>query len=211
MKSPPLTSRQTQVLHVIRDHIEQHGFPPTLREIAQQLRIRSVRGVQNHLEALQKKGYLERSSRPRSIRLTHKEFRPETETVMIPLLGTIAAGAPILAEEYVEDLIPVPKAMIGRIRNAFLLRVKGDSMINEGILPRDLVIVRPQETARHGDLVAVLVEGEATVKRIHFEKNGLVRLMPANAAYDPIIIRSADARVLGKVIGLLRDYEGNAF
>lgn len=129
---------------------------------------------------------------------------------MLPLVGSIAAGVPILAQEHVEDLIPVPNEMVRNIEGAFLLRVRGDSMSGEGILPRDLVVVRPQQAANHGDLVAVLLGDEATVKRIHFDPNG-VRLMPSNPAYDPIPVDREDSRVIGRIIGLIRDYEGMAF
>jgi repressor LexA len=130
--------------------------------------------------------------------------------MMLPLLGQIAAGAPILAQEHVENLIPVPSEMVRNMQGAFVLRVKGDSMSGEGICPRDLVVVKPQQTANHGDLVAVLMGDEATVKRIHFN-GSQVRLMPSNPAYDPIIIDREDARVIGRIVGLMRDYEGMAF
>lgn len=129
---------------------------------------------------------------------------------MLPLVGTIAAGAPILAQENIDDLIPVPSEMVRNIEGAFLLRVKGDSMSGEGIMPRDLVVVKPQQAANHGDLVAVLLGEEATVKRINFSERQ-VRLMPSNPAYEPIIIDREDARVIGRIVGLIRDYEGMAF
>ena len=130
--------------------------------------------------------------------------------MMLPLLGSIAAGAPIQAQEHVEDLIPVPSEMVRNIQHAFLLRVRGDSMTGEGILPRDLVVVKPQPTANHGDLVAVLLGDEATVKRLSTDRAG-VRLMPSNPAYEPIEVRRDDARIIGKVVGLIRDYTGMAF
>ncbi|HTQ11907.1 MAG TPA: transcriptional repressor LexA, partial [Fimbriimonadaceae bacterium] len=129
---------------------------------------------------------------------------------MLPLLGSIAAGPPIHAQEHVEDLIAVPYEMVRNIEHAFLLRVKGDSMSGEGIMPRDLVVVKPQQAANHGDLVAVLLGDEATVKRISFEKNG-VKLIPSNPAYSPIEVQQEDATVIGKIVGLIRDYEGMAF
>jgi repressor LexA len=129
---------------------------------------------------------------------------------MLPLLGQIAAGVPILAEQHVDDMIPVPSEMVRSIQGAFLLRVKGDSMSGDGIKPRDLVVVKPQQTANHGDLVAVLIGDEATVKRIHFDPEQ-VRLMPSNPAYEPIVIEREDARIIGRIVGLIRDYEGMAF
>ncbi len=205
-----LTDRQQEILRFIGEYIEEEGYPPSIREIGDRFRIGSLRGVTVHLDALEKKGYIERNSTPRSIRITHPAYQTAPKAVMLPLLGQIAAGVPIFSEDTVEDMIPVPSEMVRAIKNAFVLRVKGDSMTGDGIRPRDLVIVRPQETADQGDLVAIMLGDEATVKRIHFESNG-VRLMPSNPAYEPIVVEQEDARVVGKVIGLIRDYEGMAF
>ncbi|MER3559445.1 MAG: hypothetical protein C4336_08410, partial [Armatimonadota bacterium] len=185
----------------------EHGYPPTLREIQQSTgTVKSLRGVAIHLDALQRKGYIERGSQARSIRILHPDYQPETERVrLLPLVGAITAGTPVLAQENIEDLIPVPADMVRNVENAFLLRVKGDSMTGEHILPGDLVVIKPQETAYNGELVAVLVSDEATIKRIYFEKN-YVRLQPAKPAYEPIYMRPEEARVIGKVIGLIRDY-----
>ncbi|MCX7800818.1 MAG: transcriptional repressor LexA [Fimbriimonadales bacterium] len=208
--SKGLTKKQQEILQFVVEYIQQEGYPPSIREIGNHFAIGSLRGVTVHLDALQKKGYITRSNMPRSIKVVHPQYQAGSRVKMLPLLGTIAAGVPIYAEENVSDLIPVPSEMVRNIENAFLLKVKGDSMTGEGILPRDLVIIKPQSTAQHGDLVAVLLGDEATVKRIHFDARG-VRLMPANPAYEPIEVRREDARVIGKVVGLLRDYEGNAF
>ncbi len=206
-----LTSRQEAILHFVLDYVQENGYPPSIREIGEKFKIGSLRGVTVHLDALEKKGYIERSNTPRSIKITHPAYQPAQRVTMLPLLGQIAAGAPILAEENVEDLIAVPSEMVKSITNAYLLRVRGDSMSGEGINPRDLVVVRPQETANHGDLVAVLLDNEATVKRIHYEKGG-IRLMASNPAYDPIEVRPEDnPRILGRIVGLMRDYEGMAF
>jgi repressor LexA len=205
-----LTRRQELILQFLIDYIQKEGYPPSIREIGQHFQIGSLRGVTVHLDALEKKGYIERANTPRSIRISHPQYQSSSRVSMLPLLGQIAAGAPIAAQEYVEDLIPVPNEMVRNIEGAFLLRVRGDSMSGEGIMPRDLVVIKPQRTANHGDLVAVLLGEEATVKRIHFDKSG-VRLMPANPAYEPIHVKQEDARVVGRVIGLIRDYEGMAF
>jgi repressor LexA len=130
---------------------------------------------------------------------------------MLPLIGSIAAGVPIEALEHVEDMIPVPSEMVRNVDKGFLLRVRGDSMIGDGILPRDLVVIKPQKTANHGDLVAAMLGDEATVKRIHFDTSKRVKLMPSNPAYQPIEVDREDAMVIGKVVGLIRDYEGMAF
>ena len=164
-----------------------------------------------HLVALKKKGFIERSNTPRSIRITHPAYQSTNNVAMLPIVGQIAAGSPILAEQNIEDLVPVPSEMVRKITGAYVLRVRGDSMSGEGINPRDLVVVKPQQTANHGDLVAVLVGDEATIKRIHFDR-GSIRLMPSNPAYDPIELSKDDnPRVLGRIVGLLRDYEGMAF
>lgn len=205
-----LTKRQQMILQFVLDYVQKEGFPPSIREIGKQFEIGSLRGVTVHLDALAKKGYISRSNTPRSIRILHPTYQPGNRVVMLPLLGQIAAGAPIMAQEHVEDMIPVPSEMVRNIEQAFLLRVRGDSMSGEGILPRDLVLIKPQQAANHGDLVAVLLGEEATVKRIHFNDKQ-VRLMPSNPAYEPILVDREDARVIGRVVGLLRDYEGMAF
>lgn len=206
-----LTPRQEAILKFVAEYLQEAGYPPSIREIGTKFKIGSLRGVTVHLDALEKKGYIDRANTPRSIRIKHPAYQAATANVtLLPLLGQIAAGAPILAQEYVEDMVPVPSEMVRNISDAYLLRVRGDSMSGEGINPRDLVVVKPQQAANHGDLVAVLVGDEATVKRIHFN-GGQVRLMPSNPAYDPIIIDREDARILGRVVGLMRDYEGMAF
>ncbi|MDM7461082.1 MAG: transcriptional repressor LexA [bacterium] len=202
-----LTKPQRAILQFIVQFTREHGYPPTIREIQQGIGvIKSLRGITLHLDALQRKGYIERGNQARSIRVVHPDYQPEQERVrFLPLVGTIAAGTPVLAHENVEDLIPVPADMVRNVESAFLLRVKGDSMVGEHILPRDLVVIKPQQTAYNGELVAVLIGEEATIKRIFFER-GQVRLESANPAYEPIFAPLEEARVIGKVIGLLRDY-----
>lgn len=205
-----LTQRQEMILHFILDYVDREGYPPSIREIGKEFKIGSLRGVTVHLDALERKSYISRSNTPRSIKVTHPAFQSNSKVAMLPLLGSIAAGPPIHAQEHIEDLIPVPAEMVRSIEHAFLLRVKGDSMSGEGIMPRDLVVVKPQQTAQHGDLVAVLLGDEATVKRISFDPKG-VKLMPSNPAYAPIEVQQEDATVIGKIVGLIRDYEGMAF
>lgn len=205
-----LTKRQQMILQFIMDYVQREGYPPSIREIGKEFSIGSLRGVTVHLDALARKGFISRSNTPRSIKVTHPSFQANNRVVMLPLVGTIAAGIPIQAQEHVEDLIPVPSEMVRNIEHAFLLRVRGDSMSGEGIMPRDLVVVKPQQTASHGDLVAVLLGDEATVKRLHLDPKG-AKLMPSNPAYDPIEIDTEDARVIGRIVGLIRDYEGMAF
>jgi repressor LexA len=205
-----LTRRQQLILQFVVDYVEEEGYPPSIREIGKEFSIGSLRGVTVHLDALEKKGYITRSNTPRSIKVVHPAYSASKRVTMLPLVGTIAAGVPIQAQEYVEDLIPVPSEMVRNIEHAFLLRIKGDSMSGEGIMPRDLVIIKPQETATQGDLVAAMLGDEATIKRIHFLEAG-IRLMPANPAYNPIEFDQEEGRIIGKVIGLIRDYEGMAF
>lgn len=205
-----LTRRQEDILDFVTHYIQEEGYPPSIREIGHKFAIGSLRGVTVHLDALAKKGYIERSNTPRSIKVKHPAYQTSNRVAMLPLVGQIAAGAPILANEHVEEMIPVPSDMVRNVPGAFLLRIKGDSMSGDGIKPRDLVIIKPQQTASHNDLVAVMVGDEATVKRIHFDNN-LIRLMPSNPAYDPIEADPTETRVIGRVIGLIRDYEGMAF
>ncbi len=205
-----LTGRQEAILQYISDYLQGTGYPPSIREIGNHFQIGSLRGVTVHLDALQKKGFIERANTPRSIKITHPLYQSSTSVVMLPLVGQIAAGAPILAQEDIENLIPVPSDMVRNIAGAYVLRVRGDSMSGEGINPRDLVVVKPQQTANHGDLVAVMIGDEATIKRIHIH-GPQIKLMPSNPAYDPIEVPAEDARVLGRIVGLMRDYEGMAF
>lgn len=206
-----LTKRQEEILEFILQYVETEGYPPSIREIGQRFDIGSLRGVTVHLDALERKNYISRSNTPRSIKLTHPRFTPGTSRVtMLPLVGTIAAGTPITADQDVEGMIPVPSEMVKNVEGAFLLRVKGDSMVGDGIMPRDLVVIRPQKTFHGNDVMAVRVGEEATVKRIHKTKNG-VQLLSSNPDYSPIEVDPSDTEVIGKVVGLFRDYEGMSF
>ncbi|HEY3782319.1 MAG TPA: transcriptional repressor LexA [Fimbriimonadaceae bacterium] len=205
-----LTKRQEMILQYVLDYVQREGYPPSIREIGRDFQIGSLRGVTVHLDALERKGFISRSNTPRSIKVIHRDYQQNNRVAMLPLLGSIAAGVPIQAQEHIEDLIPVPTEMVRNMEHAFVLRVKGDSMTGEGIMPRDLVVVKPQITANHGDLVAVLLGDDATVKRINFDPKG-IKLMASNPAYDPIQVGDEEIHVIGKVVGLVRDYEGRAF
>lgn len=207
-----LTEKQGRILNFLIDYVNDKGYPPSIREIGNQFHISSLRGVTVHLDALERKGYIKRANTSRSITIVGKTGAgaPGHNVTFLPILGQIAAGVPILANENVEGVVPVPQEMVHNIQGAFVLRVKGDSMIDEHIMPRDLVVIKPQATAENGDLVAVLIGDEATVKRIQFQA-GRVRLIPANAAYEPIEINREDSRVIGKVIGLMRNYSQMSF
>lgn len=203
-----LTTNQRNVLEYVQRFLQENGYPPTLREIGLGASIKSLRGVAIHLDALQRKGFIERGSQARSIRIVHPAYGTGYDKVaFLPLVGTIAAGAPILAQENIEDMIPVPIGMVRNIQDAFLLQVRGDSMIGEHILPRDIVVIRPDKTAYDGELVAVQVGDEATIKRIRYNKDKrTVSLLSANPAYEPIEAPASEARVIGKVVGLIRNY-----
>lgn len=201
-----LTERQKIVLDFLTRYVQKHGYPPSIREICAGVGIKSLRGVTVHLEALERKGYIKREQTSRSITILRQpKVKEEDAYIRLPLIGAIAAGEPLLAVENIEGELPVPRTMLRNTENAFLLRVKGDSMIEEHIMPGDLVVIRPQQTAENGDLVAVLIGEEATVKRLRSE-NGEITLLPANPAYEPIPLRGKDYRIIGKAIALLRSY-----
>lgn len=207
-----LTKRQEEILDFILHYVETEGYPPSIREIGQNFEIGSLRGVTVHLDALERKGYISRSNTPRSIKLTHPKFTPGNSRVtMLPLLGSIAAGPlAVRGEADIEGTIPVPIEMVRNVQDAFVLRIKGDSMIGDGIMPRDLVIIRPQKTFHGNDVMAVRVGEEATIKRIYKTSKG-VQLLSSNPDHPPIDVDPTQTEVIGKVVGLMRDYEANSF
>ena len=199
-----LTKRQREIFDFIRGYLQKHGYPPTVRDIGTAVGLASSSTVHTHLANLERLGLLRRDpSKPRAIELRDRAegaLGASVEQRALPLVGAVAAGAPILAEENIEEYVPVPKS-IGGEDGHYLLRVRGESMVEAGILDDDLVVVREQESARNGDIVVALLGEEATIKRF-FREDGHVRLQPANAAMEPIITR--DVRVVGRVVGLLR-------
>jgi len=212
-----LTWRQRKVLQVIRDSVQRRGYPPSMREIGEAVGLTSTSSVSYQLSTLQSKGYLRRDAgRPRTVEVRlpgHPAVRPETEqdeeapldiasqeATYVPLVGRIAAGGPILAEEAIEDIFPLPKQIVGD-GTLFLLKVVGDSMINAAIADGDWVVVRQQPVAENGDIVAAMIDGEATVKT--FKRSGEhVWLMPHNPLYTPI--PGDEAAILGRVVAVLR-------
>ncbi len=199
-----LTERQKEVLEAILRSLRQRGFPPTLRELQEETGISTPRGVAVHLQALEKKGYIRRDSSARGIRvLIDPSQELEEEVLYLPLVGQIAAGTPLLAEENIEEWVPIPRQLVGRHRDAFLLRVRGDSMKEAHILDRDLVVVQPQATAEHGEIVVALLEDEATVKRLCREGDKLM-LKPANPDYPSLEVKEG-VLLQGKVIGVIRN------
>lgn len=206
-----LTQRQELLLNIIAEKIQNEGRSPSIPELMVDMKVSSPNGIAKHLHALETKGYIIRDKGARGIRLAKDTgvFRsdPDKGVSYIPLVGNIAAGSPILAQENVEETFAVPESMTDTSADTFFLRVKGESMIEEGILPGDLVMVRKCDTVSNGELAAVLVEDEATVKRFYREKNRIV-LQPSNQYYEPIIIEADSARcsIIGRVIGLMRSY-----
>jgi repressor LexA len=214
-----LTWRQRKVLQVIRESVQRRGYPPSMREIGEAVGLTSTSSVSYQLSTLQRKGYLRRDAgRPRTVEVRlpgHPAVRPEPEqdldedatmditsqeAAYVPLVGRIAAGGPILAEEAIEDIFPLPRQIVGE-GNLFLLKVVGDSMINAAIADGDWVVVRQQPVAENGDIVAAMLEGEATVKTFKRSADH-VWLMPHNPAYTPI--PGDEAEILGKVVAVLR-------
>ena len=217
-----LTWRQRKVLNVIRESVQQRGYPPSMREIGEAVGLTSTSSVSYQLSTLQKKGYLHRDvGRPRTVEVRlpgHPAVRPEPgrheeeardipgmdipsqEAAMVPLVGRIAAGGPILAEQAIEDVFPLPRQLVGE-GTLFLLKVAGDSMMNAAITDGDWVVVRQQEDAENGEIVAAMLDGEATVKTFK-RSDGHVWLIPHNPAYTPIL--GDEATILGKVVAVLR-------
>jgi len=207
-----LTDRQREILEFITQSIRERGYPPTLREIGVHFGIKSTNGVNDHLRALEKKGYLEREDlksralRPMGMRGPVRAPSRDEDMVEVPLVGRVAAGVPLLAVENVEDTVRVDRFFIGQTREVFALRVKGDSMIEDGIFDGDYVFVRKQLQANPGETVVVMIGDEATVKR-YFPEGDSIRFQPANARMEPIYVRKRDFKsvnILGVVIGVYR-------
>jgi repressor LexA len=198
-----LTDRQREVLDFITSSIRKRGYPPTLREIGSHFGIRSTNGVNDHLRALEKKGFLHRED------LKSRALRPlvsEEEMIDVPVLGRVAAGQPLLAVQNYEDTVKVDRFFIGQSREVFALRVKGDSMIEAGIFDGDYVFIRKQLQATPGEIVVAMIGDEATVKR-YYPEGDTIRFQPANSAMAPIIVRRREFRsvnLLGVVIGVYR-------
>lgn len=198
-----LTKRQQAILQFIIQCIRDNGMPPTIAEIGAKFDITSTNGVNDHLVALEKKGYIERTSKARSIHVLEKAAAGvyQSEVGMLPVLGRIAAGSPILAEENVETYIPVSTTLTRP--GSFALKVQGDSMIEDGILDGDTIIVNPELRPKAGDIVVALVEDDATVK--HFYRNGdTIELRPANASMQPMHFPARMVQIQGVVVGLQR-------
>jgi len=196
-----LTKRQKEIFDFIRKYAAKYGYPPTVREIGKAVGLHSSSTVHAHLANLEKIGLLRRDpTKPRAIELLVDKAKKAIRSPGLPLVGEVAAGEPVLADERIEEYLEVPE-VIGGETGDYILRVKGDSMKDAGILEDDYVIVRPAEIAGNGEIVVALIEDEATVKRFYKEKQR-IRLEPANKAYKPI--RTNDAHLLGRVVGVFR-------
>lgn len=202
MENRPITKKQEEILNYIKDEILERGFPPAVREICQAVGLKSTSSVHSHLESLEKNGYIRRDpTKPRAIEILDESFNMlRREMVNVPVVGTVAAGQPILAEQNIDSYFPIPSEYMPN-EQSFILKVKGESMVNAGILDGDSVLVMQQATARNGDIVVALIEDSATVKT-YYKENGHYRLQPENDTMDPIIVD--DCKILGKVFGVFR-------
>lgn len=199
-----ISTKQQQILDYIKDEILKKGYPPTVREIGETVNLKSTSSVHSHLETLEKNGYIKRDpTKPRAIEICDDSFQiVRTEMVSLPVIGNVAAGQPIFAEENIEDYFPVPADMVPK-GESFILKVRGDSMINAGIFSGDRIFVNSCSTANNGDMVVAMIEDGATVKTF-YKENGHIRLQPENDEMEPIIVD--DCQIVGKVFGVFRFY-----
>ena len=206
MAQGKITAKQEEILEYIKSQILERGFPPSVRDICEAVHLKSTSSVHSHLEALEKNGYIRRdATKPRAIEIIDDNFNlVRREVVNVPLIGTVAAGQPILAVENIETYFPVPAEFMPN-EQSFMLRVKGDSMINAGIFDGDQVLVKQQASAENGDIVVALVEDSATVKTF-YKEDGYYRLQPENDSMDPILVQD-NLQILGKVFGVFRFFQ----
>jgi repressor LexA len=199
-----LTRKQERVFSFLMEHLKQRGYPPTVREIAESLGLAGPNSAKKFLDILERKGYIRRApGSSRAIEIAEYAL-PSARTRMVPVVGRIAAGKPVLAVENIEESVALDTSF-ARWKDAFLLRVRGDSMIDAHIQDNDLALIRPQPAVENGEIAAVLLEDEATVKRF-FRRNDRVVLKPANPAMKPLTIKKGEVRVIGKVVGIVRKY-----
>ena len=201
-----ISAKQKEILEYIKQSILSHGYPPAVREICEAVNLKSTSSVHSHLEALEKNGYIRRdATKPRAIEIIDDNFNlVRREVVNVPIIGTVAAGQPLLAVENIEGYFPIPAEFMPNSQS-FLLKVKGESMINAGIFDGDQVLVKQQSTAEDGDIVVALIDDGATVKTFH-KKKGYYRLQPENDTMEPILVHEG-LQILGKVFGVFRLYE----
>ncbi len=204
MSNGRITKKQTEILEYIKDCILKKGYPPAVREICDAVHLKSTSSVHAHLETLEKNGFIRRDpTKPRAIEICDDSFQMvRHEMTSLPIIGRVAAGEPILAQENIEGYFPLPVDMVPNAES-FVLKVKGDSMINAGIFSGDQVFVEKTNVARNGDTVVALIDDSATVKTF-YKEDGHIRLQPENDSMDPIIVD--DCKIMGKVFGVFRFY-----
>ena len=197
-----ISVKQTEILEYIKHEILNKGYPPAVREICEAVHLKSTSSVHSHLETLEKNGYIRRDpTKPRAIEIIDDNFNlTRREVVNVPVVGNVAAGQPIFADENIESYFPIPVELMPNAES-FMLHVKGESMVNAGIFDGDQILVQKQSTARNGDIVVALVEDSATVKTF-YKEDGYYRLQPENDTMDPIIVE--ECTILGKVFGVFR-------
>lgn len=202
MAQGKISAKQQEILDYIKSQILERGFPPAVRDICEAVHLKSTSSVHSHLETLEKNGYIRRdSTKPRAIEILDEAFNfTRREMVNVPIVGRVAAGEPLLAEQNIEEYFPIPMEFMPN-KQTFLLKVCGESMINAGILNGDYVLAQEENTAHNGDMVVAMIEDGATVKTFYKEE-GVIRLQPENDFMDPIIV--PNCTILGKVIGVFR-------
>ncbi len=205
MPTGKITKKQEEILTYIKQEILDHGYPPSVREICEAVHLKSTSSVHAHLETMEKNGYIRRDpTKPRAIEIIDDQFQlTRREMVNLPILGKVAAGEPIFAEQNIEDYFPIPADYMPN-QESFMLKVQGESMIEAGIFDGDMLIVKRQETAKNGDIVVALVDDSATVKTF-YKENGHYRLQPENASMEPIIVDHVS--ILGQVFGVFRFFK----
>lgn len=199
-----ISSKQQEILEYIKEQILERGYPPAVREICEAVHLKSTSSVHSHLETLEKNGYIRRDpTKPRAIEICDDSFQMvRTEMISLPVIGNVAAGMPILAEENIDSYFPIPADKVPP-GDAFILNVRGESMVNAGILNGDQVFVHACSTAHNGEIIVALIDDSATVKTF-YKEDGHIRLQPENDFMDPIIVD--DCQILGKVFGIFRSY-----
>ena len=206
MATGKITEKQKEILEYIKQQILKRGYPPAVREICEAVHLKSTSSVHSHLETLEKNGYIRRDpTKPRAIEILDDDFNlTRREMVQVPVIGQVAAGEPILAEQNIQDYFPIPAEYMPNAES-FMLKVKGESMINAGIMNGDTVLVQRQSDAKNGDMVVALVDDSATVKTF-YKEDGYYRLQPENDTMEPILVHEG-LQILGKVFGVFRLYE----
>ncbi|MGF7397148.1 transcriptional repressor LexA [Thermoanaerobacterium thermosaccharolyticum] len=198
-----ISLKQQEIIEFIKSEINRKGYPPSVREIGKAVGLKSTSTVHGHLSRLEKKGYIRRDpTKPRAIEVLNNDIKDLSDVIKLPVIGKVTAGSPILAVENIDEYYSIPRDLVvGYEGESFILKVRGESMINAGILDGDYIIVRKQSYADNGDIIVALIEDEATVKRF-FKESDHIRLQPENPSMDPIIVDNV--LVLGKVVGVIR-------